>query len=266
MTAISVDPRLRARRRAVAGATHRRRLKRLMALTLVVAVALAAWGVTRSSLLDVDEIRWTGLDGTDLAGATAIANIKTGVPIASVDGGSIESRLRELPWIEAVAVRRSWSGVVEIDVIERVPVAVVMKTQGEWVMVDQGGVVLTDVVVGSDLPKVSGVPAAGSPGSTMDASVGAPLAVARLVGTELRPRLEGIARDERGEMWITLTSADRILLGDDSQLSLKVVAATTVIEALDVEGRIGWEMDVSVPTLPTVRDLRPEWQQPEISE
>ncbi|NOX31465.1 MAG: FtsQ-type POTRA domain-containing protein [Actinobacteria bacterium] len=266
MTAISVDPRLRARRSAVASASQRRRLKRLIGLSVLVAVALGAWGVTRSPLLDVDEVRWSGLDGTDLARASAIASIKTGAPIASVDGGSIESRLRELPWIEDVVVNRNWSGVIDIDVIERVPVAVVMKTQDEWVMVDQSGVVLTDVVVGSELPKLSGVPAAGDPGSTVDASVGAPLVVARLVGPELRPRLEGIARDERGEMWITLTSADRILLGDDSQLSLKVVAATTVIEALDAEGRIGWEMDVSVPTLPIVRDLRPEWQQPEISE
>lgn len=260
MTAISVDPRLRARRTTVAAATHRTRVRRLIALAVLVALALGAWGASRSALLDIDEIRWSGLERVDLAAANEAAAIVAGEPIASVDTADVERRLEALAWVEQATVDRSWSGAITITVVERVPTAQVMVRQGEWAMVDAAGVVLTEPIADSTLPRVSGIAAAGVPGSILSPSAQGPLFVTQLVPAELAARVEGIARDQYGEMWITLHSADRILLGDDTQLRLKIVAATTVVEALDVEGRVGWELDVSVPTLPVVRDLRLEWQ------
>ena len=260
MTALTVDPRLSQRRSAVADQAQRRRVQRLIALAGVVAVLLAGWGMSRSSLFDVEEVRWSGLDRTDLDVAAELAGVETGRSIASVDSGAIEARLEELPWVADAAVIRSWSGVVSLDVTERPAVALVMKAQDQWVMVDATGTVLSDEIAGSGLPRISGIPAAGEPGSVLGRSASAPLVVTSLLPATLAPRLEGIARDERGEMWLTLLTADRILLGDDTQLALKLAAVVTVLEAVDQSGRTGWEMDVSVPTLPVVRDLRPEWQ------
>ena len=260
MTAVAVDPRLRERRHAVSAAEQQRRLRRLIALAVVVVLALAAWGVSRSSLLDVDEVRWSGLERVDLVEASAIAGITAGEPISSVDAGAIERRLEELPWIRSATVDRSWSGAVTIDVVERVPVAQVMRTQGEWVLVDEHGVVLSDEVTTSVLPRLSGLAAAGAAGSQLSPHADAMLQVAMMMPAELVDRFEGVSRDPRGEMWITLTTGDRVLLGDADQLLIKILSMATVLEDLDAEGRVGFELDVTVPTLAVVRDLRPEWQ------
>ena len=44
MSAVTVDPRLRERRHAVSAAEQQRRLRRLVALAVVVGLVLLAWG------------------------------------------------------------------------------------------------------------------------------------------------------------------------------------------------------------------------------
>ena len=102
--------------------------------------------------------------------------------------------------------------------------------------------------------------AAGEPGSSLGFDSAAPLNIAELLPRVLFGRVDGIYRDELGELWIALKSADRVLLGAESDLALKVVSMTTVLEELDERGQTGWELDVSVPTLPVVRPLRDEWR------
>ena len=115
-----------------------------------------------------------------------------------------------------------------------------MTSQDQWVLVDASGRVLTGVIaVSPDLPKISGVGAAGEPGTTLGLDSAAPLNIAGLLPSVLDGRVDGIYRDQLGELWIALKSADRVLFGNDGDLALKVVAMTTVLEELDDRGQTG---------------------------
>jgi cell division protein FtsQ len=257
MTAVSVDPRLRARRVAVAREAGRKRLKRLVAVASVMLVVLLAYVVARSPVLDVDEVTYVGLEQTSLDAVFDAAGIDQGTALIGLDRQSAARRIEALPWIDSVSINRSWTGRITIEITERVAVAAVMAAQDEWVLVDTSGRVLTDVVtVAPEIPKISGVAAAGSPGSRLFADANAALLVAELLPSQLDGRVDGIYRDEIGEVWISLKSADRVLLGPDRDIALKVVAMTSVLEELDARGQTLWELDVSVPTLPVVRPLR----------
>ena len=261
MTAVSVDPRLRARRVAVQRDVGRRRLRRLVVISSVVMFAVAGYMLARSPLLDVDEVAYVGLDQTPLDAALAAAEIESGQTLLWLDAASAATRLERLPWVAQAHVSRSWTGRVTVEIVEREAVASVMTAQDNWVLVDASGRVLTGVVSPSqDLPKISGVRAAGEPGSSLGFDSAAPLNIAELLPRVLFGRVDGIYRDELGELWIALKSADRVLFGAESDLALKVVSMTTVLEELDGRGQTGWELDVSVPTLPVVRPLRDEWR------
>ena len=77
MTAISVDPRLRDRRAAVAREAGRRRLRRLVIGAAIVGLLVGAYGLVRSPLLDVDPVE--GLTGCGEPGDPDLRRILGGV-------------------------------------------------------------------------------------------------------------------------------------------------------------------------------------------
>jgi len=259
VTAISVDPRLKARRVAVRRAEARKRLRRLTTLLALVLLVAAGYAVSRSPLLDIETVSYRGVENTSLDLVTEVAAIEEGGSLVRFDTGARERRLEALPWVDTAKVTRSWSGEVSVELTERQAVAAVMREQDQWVLVDSEARVLTGVVAQlPDLPRLSGVGAAGLPGSDLGDDADALLRVADLLPESLDGRVEGIYRDDSSEIWISMTTADRVLFGTEQQLSLKVVAMVTVLEELDARNQIGWELDVSVATLPVVRELRPE--------
>ncbi|MGI9033123.1 MAG: hypothetical protein ACR2HY_05490, partial [Acidimicrobiales bacterium] len=60
---VPIDPRIRRRQLQVRRAEGRRRLRLLVATSIVVAVLGAGWGLTRSPLLDVDRVTVQGAVG-----------------------------------------------------------------------------------------------------------------------------------------------------------------------------------------------------------
>lgn len=259
MTAVSVDPRLKARRAAVRRDVGRRRLRRLVLAASTILVVLVSYVIARSPLLDINEVSYVGLEQTSLDAALVAASVDLGDPLIGLDLDAIGRRLEALPWVETASVERSWTGRLSIEITERQALAAVMAAQDEWVLVDASGRILTGVIVVSpDVPKISGVSAAGEPGTRLPADASAPLRLAELLPPRLDGRVDGIYVDAIGELWVSLKSADRILLGTDSDLAFKVISFTTVLEELDDRGQVLWELDVSVPSLPVVRDLRGE--------
>ena len=259
MTAVTVDPRLRARRVAVKREEGRRRLRHLLIVLGAVASVGLLYGALRSPLLDVDGVTYRGLEHTSLDAVIAASGVHQGASLVGLDPGAVERRIEAVPWVETATVDRSWTGEVSIDITERVAVAAVMREQDMWVLVDGAGRVLTDSVTQlPDLPKLSGVVAAGEPGSFLSIDAAAPLRIAELLPSRLDHRVDGIYRDRLGDLWISMRTADRVLFGTDDNLALKVVAMVTVLEELDAREQRGWELDVSVATLPVVRELRVE--------
>jgi len=124
-SSVAVDPRFRARRIAVRRDEGRRRLKRLLGLVGVAAVALAAVIVLRSPVLDVDEVAVSGTERLDAEQLREVAGIGIGRPILLADLDGAAEALEALPWIARAEVTRDLPGTVRVAVREREAAAVV---------------------------------------------------------------------------------------------------------------------------------------------
>ncbi len=128
-----MDPRIAARRRRVQESRARRNIRRLLVLIVVAAAVGGVYWLLRSPLLDVDEVVVDGADRAPVVELLADAGVVAGTPLIDVDVDEVTDRLLADPWIETVAVTRSWSGTVSVSIVERVPVA--------WVRGSSGGAV-----------------------------------------------------------------------------------------------------------------------------
>src|SRR5262249_31903465 len=119
----AIDPRIRERRVAVLRAKGRRRLRWMIGVIVLAALAAAAWAVTHSSLLDVERIRVTGTQQATPRQVRLAARVKPGDAILFIDTGAIARRVERVAWVDKARVERSLGGEVDIHVTERRPVA-----------------------------------------------------------------------------------------------------------------------------------------------
>lgn len=259
----SIHPRLRDRRQAVQESVGRRRLIRLGSLAAVALVGAGGWGLTRSPLLDVDQVDVSGARRTGGDKVAAAAAVETGTPLTDVDLAAAGARIAELPWIATAEVSRSWPGTVTITVTERVP-AVAVETARGWRLVDVEGRVLAKLKVDesgavvwpkglSPLPTLRGVEGSARPGDWLaDAPAGAvsvaassvvALEPAAVAGTRIDS--QGVVIDATLEGW-----AFEVVVGEPTEVAEKLAAAATVIERVDLFGIA--RIDVRVPSAPVV--------------
>ncbi|MBK9181224.1 MAG: FtsQ-type POTRA domain-containing protein [Acidimicrobiales bacterium] len=244
-----VDPRLRARRISVRRAEGRRRLHRLALLALVIGLAAAAWGVTRSPVLDIDRIQVRGAGRTAVATVLATSGIERGSALTELDPGAVEARLERLPWVARAEVERRWPGSVEVTVHERVPVALVTDQAGGRFLVDGAGRVLAGVVSASaDLPRVDGVAPVGAPGTDVEATTLDAVRLARLLPGRLRPEVDAV-RVDGDDLVLELVGGGRVLVGDGRDLGTKLLATGAVLARV---GELSGTLDVRVPASPVL--------------
>ena len=260
MTTVSVDPRFRERRIAVRREAGNRRLRRGLLVVALIGVVFGVLIVSRSSWLDVDRIEISGLDRVSMRSVETALGTELGAMLLTFDAGQATAAIEELPWVRTAEVERSWNGTITVEVTERRPVALALTAPATWVLVDEDGRVLSDALENPPpLPRISGVRAAGIPGSFMAADSAAPIAVVEALPPALADLVYGVWRDDRGELRIGLTEGPVILLGGDDRLRAKVAAAATMLDQLAAEGRAPVELDVSVPNLPIIRaEVLPE--------
>jgi cell division protein FtsQ len=250
-----IDPRIRARRTDVMRTAGRRRLRRLIGVTSLFLVVLGGWALSHSSLVDIDRIEVHGLDRLSLRTAEEATGLALGDDMLWLDVDEASARLEALPWVREATVERRWPGVIRIDVVERTAVALALAEGEAWVLVDVDGRVLTQPMDSPpNLPRLSGLHGAGPPGSYLSDDADAPLAVVPVLGPELALKVQGLWRDGRGELHLSLVTGDEVILGDDRDLRAKVAAIVTMVEMLQAQDRQAWILDVSVPNLPVVVD------------
>lgn len=134
-----IDPRIRARRIEVRRHAGRRRLRRFELIGAALGVVLLAILVLHSPLLDVDRVEVVGAAQSGRALVVQTSGVRPGARMVGVPLGTVAKRIRTLPWVARVTVRRSWPGTVRIAITERVPVAAVPATGGGFVLVDAAG-------------------------------------------------------------------------------------------------------------------------------
>ena len=86
------------------------------AAVVIAAGALAAWLLLWSSVFGVRSVQVSGTGRLSRGEVLAAAAIVSGTPLARVDTGAIEARLRALPVVAAATVTRNWPSGVAITV------------------------------------------------------------------------------------------------------------------------------------------------------
>ena len=246
-----IDPRFRRRRIEVRRRAGRRRLRLLAVVTVSAAALGAAWGASRSPLLDVDHVRLTGATHTQPLKIIQTAGSLPGRLMVDLDETAAAHRIERLPWVADARVRRRWPNTVSIAVRERAPAASVPAVRGGWALVDDSGRVLAPVASApADRPVLEGVPPVGAPGTVVPARTRASLEVARGLTPAMRLWVAAVVRAPDGDLQLRLRADGVVRLGDTAALGPKLLAAEAVLA--DVGARGVAVLDVRVPDTPVL--------------
>ncbi len=249
-----MDPRIHERRLAVRRDEGRRRLRILVMAVSVVALLAGGYGLTRTSLLDVDRVVVQGTARTPPADVIRAAGLRGSHQMADVDTAAVRRGVERLPWVARATVERRWPGTVKITLQERTAAAAMAAVGGGWATVDATGRV---VAVGADQPAglvtIAGVTAPAL-GATVGAAAKAALTVLEALPSSLDGRLRRLDAGEAGVV-VHLDGAPPVLLGPTTQLGEKLTALTTLLARVDVKG--AGAIDVRVPAAPVVAGAAP---------
>ena len=228
----AIDPRIAARRDAVTQEKRRRRSRIWIAVAIVVGVLALGWYLTRTGLLDVDDIEVRGTNITTAQEITDASGIRLGMPLLEVDTSAAAGRIRDLPWVATAIVDRGWDGHVLITITERVQLAVVRNEAGEPMLVDGDGRVLdVDGPWDGVDTLIEGV-VAGEPGTIVE-DAGSALEVARLLGAGVRSRVSSIVTMPDGNLELHLRPQGVVLLGPPTELEAKLASLQIVMGQVD---------------------------------
>ena len=231
---VDIDPRIQERRIEIIRARGKRRLRVL--LTIVVLGLLSVGGIllSKSSLLDVDEVVVVGADSELEELIVNAANIPESKPVLEIDTMAISSRIKEIPTIRDAKVSRSFGGKVTISVTIRKP-SVLLSNLGQWLLIDEDGRVLERVL---EFPTSVKYPVIES--NFVDLQVGEWLPDQALFAVELAANLPPVLLADIAfvslgdEIELVLFGQGKILFGGDQALESKILAASTILDQVDL--------------------------------
>ena len=136
----SIDPRIRQRRADVQRRKGRRRLRWIVGVLVVVALAAVAAVLLHTPWFSARVVTVTGVHpNTSQAAIVDAAGLQHRPPLISVDPGATAARVEALPFIATAQVHRHWPDGVAIAVTERVPVATMAGPGASWSVLDGYG-------------------------------------------------------------------------------------------------------------------------------
>ncbi len=239
-----------------------RRLRVVLALTVVSLMAVSAIGVLNSDLADVDTVAVVGNDRTPSADVVAATGIQAGQPLLDLDLSTAEAGVEALPWIRRSTVERRFNGEIVVTVSEREPVlalpvtvaeaagSAVARGPGRYVLIDRLGQQLDVVPERPDgyLP-INGIEASGRPGESAPQETGPVLSLVQSLPAQLLADVEALTVID-GHIHLELTTGGRANLGDGSLLGEKIQALETVLARVDLQ--CVELIDLRVPSAPAV--------------
>jgi cell division protein FtsQ len=240
-----IDPRIRARRLAVAREAARRHRRVVVAALVVTAVVAVAVGAVYSPLLAVDHIRITGATQTGSAAVLDAAGVDLGDPLLRVGLGGVEDRVGRLPWVARVTAARDLPHTLRIQVVERVAVGWTPLPGGAALVDRSGRVLARSASPPEGLPEL----AAAGPVAVLGRRVH-PAASARLVAAlppDLAARtLKATVGD--GAATLELGGGPQVRLGAPVDVAAKARVAAAVLATLG-STPVAY-VDVRVPQAP----------------
>lgn len=227
-----------------------------LAVTLF-AITLALLFVLQSALFAVSSVQLVGARHLTEEEILSIAGISVGDSLFNVDVRRARERLLAHPRIEQATVRRRLPATIHVEVVERVPVAIMPHPEGFAALDAQGRVLMLSeelrlpypLLTGFDLPEGSGP----EPGTELRSpELNRALTVASALPPSLLATVGEVAATAQG---VTLKTRDGIdvLIGDTSQLEEKLQTLSDILRSL-ADGRESVrQIDVRIPRTPVLR-------------
>lgn len=248
--ALPIDPRIRARRVEVIRTEGRRRLRLLVAGLSVLLVLGGGVGVTRSPLLDVDQVKLSGAARTTRSQVLAASGLAGSPQMVDIDPARVASRVRALPWVRTARVERRWPGVVSISLTERRPVLAVSVGR-RWALVDATGRVLaTQADPAPALIKVTGVAQPGPAGTQVAGALAAVASLAAELPATVLPLASQVVIADGGIELHSAPTSPVVRLGPPTDLEQKIRSVEAVLAGADM--RRVTVIDVRVPSAPVL--------------
>jgi cell division protein FtsQ len=219
------------------------RLRTLLVLLAgLVLIGVATWVLLGSRLFGVSSVVVSGTSRVSVAQVTDLAAIPTGTPLAQLDTGAVAARVRRLPAVRTVVVRRDWPRSVRIVVRERVPAAVRARGSG-FVLVDRTGVVFDEVT-----RRPAGLPLVSAPVDAGPPALRAALDVLDAVPADVRSQVRSVRATDTDDVTLRLTRGRTVVWGSTDRSARKgaVLAVLMTRKGAKV-------IDVSTPDAPVTR-------------
>jgi cell division protein FtsQ len=244
-TRIPIDPKVKARRNAVARQKMLRRRYIVLSVASVLLVLALAAGSFLTPIFNVDHVHIRGESFLTAEQVLDGSRIRRGEPLIFVDAQDSAARIRQIPWVASARVKRVFPGTVRITITERVPYAYIESGPSQFSLIDANGRVLDTRQAQPDtLIRVDGVGSTPAPGrflrdrSALDALLALPPGLRSLVK---------IATLTEGQLSFLLVDDLQLLFGDVANVAAKGAVAEAVIAQLSGGVRV---VDVRVPSAP----------------
>jgi cell division protein FtsQ len=241
-----------ARRRKPSTTARLRPFWMLMLLTLVVGAAIG-YAFVEAPVFRPAQITVEGNHAVTRGQILERARVDAQTNLWLQDTGAMRSRIKQIPRIADVRIRRIPPAQLEIAVTERVPFAIV-RSSGEEAIVDRALRVLAPRTTGTGMLPVLASPSAVAlhPGAFLwQHGLGAlrddqvALASAHLDAAVL-------GYDRFGGLVVTLRNGVRILFGDEADLGTKMPLVEPILAQVARKGRPIKAIDLRAPQTPVV--------------
>jgi cell division protein FtsQ len=162
--------------------------------------------------------------------AQVVADLE-GQPMTRVQLGRVRETLAIQPWIRRVSVRRSWPTTIEIDIAERIPVAVYGGSDSNWHVYDiEGRVLATMANKPVDPVTIDGDTAPVPDGELVSEPMMQAGRLAQALPKRLRDQLVQIKVGGDGRMELQMKDQSAIYFGTIDAMREKLVGVLTVID------------------------------------
>jgi cell division protein FtsQ len=226
---------------------RQRRLRAALPWAVTLAVLLVAgglaWLIYGTAVLGVRSVEVVGAQLVTPLQVQQAAAVPALQPLARVDVDGVRARVRGIPAVERVAVRRSWPSTLVVEVVERTPIAAVPGAPDRFTLIDASGVPYREV---SRQPAGLPLVRTATPGPS-DLNTRSALTVLGALSDELREQLVAVSAAAPAQITLELRKGRTVVWGDDTKSDAKSQVATVLLK------KAGTEIDVSAPSVVTIR-------------
>ena len=190
-----------------------------------------------SNLLIVKNIEVRGTQEIPVELVTETSQVSLNTQLLRVPTVSVVERLKTIPQVGNVEVRRGWPYTLVIDITERIPVAITDLAEGRF-LVDQSGFPYLPAPSGANFPLISGPD---------DLSRNSSILVWQSFPDWLKPEIASTNADNPNSVWLAMTNGRKVLWGNTDN-STEKSAVLRVLRRMAAS-----TYDVTTPEVPVVK-------------